>query len=91
MKYFLQLLGIACLAIFGFRMFGLGEAIITTDAQWLSFLFGGMLLAMIGFFIESYQLKPLSKYQIDNRRKRIRYCWYTIIAILIIPILFLFK
>lgn len=90
MKTIFLLLGLALLICFGLRMFGVGENIIHTDKQWLSLLGFGLLFSIIGFVIESYQIVPLSTYQLQNKRMRIRSCWYCILLLAPLIILLFF-
>lgn len=62
MKYLLQIVGILILLVFGARMFGFLDRLIKTDAVWLCFLFGGILVCMGGFWLEEYQSKPKNHY-----------------------------
>lgn len=90
MKKLFLFTGLALLLCFTLRMFGVGENIIHTDKQWLSLLGFGLLSSMIGFVIESYQIVPLSTYQLHNKRMRIRSCWYCILLITPLMVLLLF-
>lgn len=73
--------GLLAIIAFGLRMFGIGDTVITTDKQWLMLFFGGIGLFMIGFLIESYQLKPVSEFYKRRRKQMIRYCWYAILPL----------
>lgn len=68
MKYILQVIGILLLIVAVARMFGIFDAVITSDMLWLSILFGGILVCMCGFWLEEYQSKPVSEL---GRRQRV--------------------
>ena len=70
----LQICGILLLLVFGVRMFGVFSTFITTDRVWLTFLFGGLLVCMGGFWLEEYQYVPVNAFQVDNRRKKMAAC-----------------
>lgn len=74
MKYIMIFLGLILLLMFGVRMFGLLSAFITTDAVLLALLFGGITMCMSGFWIESYQIKPVNEYEKSQRKKQMDSC-----------------
>ena len=89
MKYFLQIVGILMLIVFGARMFGFLETFIVHDVPWLCLLFGGILVCMLGFWIEEYQTIPLSRIQKERRVSKMAACRNAVCLCMVVLIMLL--
>jgi len=74
MKHILMIIGSLLLIAFGLRVFGFLSAFVTTDRGFFSLLFGGIVVCMSGFWLESYQQKPTNVYQERHRKSQMASC-----------------
>lgn len=72
--------GILLLIIFGMRIFGMFENIITTDKAFLYLLISGILLTMTGFHLEARTIETKSRLQERNKQSQKRYSLYAILS-----------
>ena len=56
------------------RVFGALSAFITTDITWLSLIFGGLLLCMTAFYIDSAAIVAYTTYQRKRRKSLMNNC-----------------
>lgn len=72
-KYILVILGVSVLLGAAARLAGFMEGSIE-GALWLMMLPGGILLAMFGFWLDAWTMRPLTKYSQERRRIELQTC-----------------